>query len=56
MTFAEISLLSSKDYNRALERMTKIDAAIDWSKIESILNREDFDHQSSGLLENESRF
>lgn len=37
MTFAEISLLRSMDHNRALGRMTKIDAAIDWSKIESVL-------------------
>jgi hypothetical protein len=37
MTFAEISLMRSMSHNRSLRMMEKINAVIDWSRIEYFL-------------------
>jgi len=37
MTFAEVDLKGSMEHNRSLKMMERINEAIDWSKIESIL-------------------
>ena len=37
LDFADIVLASSLKHNRSLKLMEKIDKAIDWSKVESIL-------------------
>ena len=38
-TFADISLFTSMEKNRAIKRMEQINATVDWSKIESLLMR-----------------
>ena len=38
-TFADISLFTSMEKNRAIKRMEQINATIDWSRIESLLLR-----------------
>ena len=37
MTFAELSLMSSREHNRSLKLMEKINDIIDWSKVETLL-------------------
>jgi IS5 family transposase len=37
MTFAEVDLMTSKEHNRSLKMMEKINQVIDWSKIEAVL-------------------
>jgi IS5 family transposase len=37
MTFAEVSLQSSMEHNRALARLTKIDTVADWSEVEKVM-------------------
>jgi len=38
-TFADISLFTSMEKNRAIKRMEQINATVDWSRIESLLLR-----------------
>jgi len=39
LSFADISLFSSMEHNRAIERMDAINAITDWSKIENLIMR-----------------
>jgi len=39
LTFTDISLFSSIEKNRAIKRMTEINAIVDWSRIENMLMR-----------------
>ena len=39
LTFADVSLFTSMEKNRAIKRMKEINRVIDWSRIESLLLR-----------------
>lgn len=38
-SFADLSLFDSMEHNRAIKRMEKIDAIINWSPIETLLSK-----------------